>query len=312
MPELPEVETTVRGLRRTVIGEQVINVWTDWPKYFKPHKKETLFKKEVLGRTIKNIRRIGKNILIEISDNRVILIHQKMSGHLMVGRWISNSPRNKAFVSGLGPAWTNQKWLPAEKLSKFSDLKNRFIRFLITFKSGKMLALSDLRRFAKIAAGPKKTILNLPNILNLGPDPTSKKFTFNAFKKIIKNKKTSIKKTLLDQTVINGIGNIYADEVLWLSKIHPQKLASNLPNSELQKLFSAIKKILPVAIKNRGTSMDDYRDVYGAKGFHERHLSAYQKTNRPCLRCKTPIQRFKISGRSTHFCPKCQDPKNNR
>ncbi len=302
MPELPEVETTVRGLNNTVIGRTIIGYWTDWPKYIKIPKNNAVFRRRVHNQKIIGVKRLGKNILIYLQNGCVLLIHQKMSGHLMFGRWIKNAKPKPT-----GGIWAGQKWLP-QKTGTFSESKNRFIRLIFFFKDGSMLALSDLRRFAKIICAPQAAVLNLSEIKKLGPDPTRDNFTFSEFNQILNSRNGAIKKILLDQNMISGIGNIYADEILHLSKIHPLKQTRKLTVPEKQKIFRAAKKILASAVKFGGTSMDDYRNVFGAKGNYEKHLRAYHRTGQKCYRCGAPIERIKIGGRSSHFCSQCQKP----
>lgn len=321
MPELPEVETTVKGLKRKIIGFVINDIWTDWPKYFRDAKNQKKLTKTISGQKIISISRRGKNILINLSNDYLLLIHQKISGHLMVGSWLQkNLKKAQKVKKNLEEGWQNQEWVPEDPKSLFADPKNRFIRLIFFLQepsspnkktSTVMLAFSDLRRFGKIIFDKKNIVLNLPEIKKLGPEPLLSSFTLKKFKELASNKKGAIKKNLLNQNFVSGIGNIYADEILWLAKINPLKKIEGMTPFELEKIYLAIKKILSQAIKNKGTSMDDYHDPDGKKGNHEKHLSAYQKTNLPCSRCGTAIKRIKIMARSSHFCPKCQ-PLNSK
>ncbi|MCP6720096.1 MAG: bifunctional DNA-formamidopyrimidine glycosylase/DNA-(apurinic or apyrimidinic site) lyase [Patescibacteria group bacterium] len=310
MPELPEVETIVRGLNRKLKNRIIKDLWTDWPKYFKLPKSEKVFKKHVIGKKITKVSRRGKNVLIHLSDDHLLLIHQKISGHLMVGKWISSlrsqrgTTRNNA--ESLPEAWRGQKWIPNSLKGTLMDPMNRFIRLILFLDNGEMLALSDLRRFAKILCGPREIILNLPDLKNLGPDPSNLKFTYKVFRNLFENKKGRIKQVLMDQDFISGLGNIYADEVLWLAKIHPLRRVEKLGEAELKTVYRAIKKILRKALILRGASVSDYRDAAGRRGRYDLVRYAYQRENEPCPRCKTKIKRLKVGGRSAHFCPKCQ------
>ena len=317
MPELPEVETTVRGLQKTIAGKTITGLWTDWPKYFrKTHKSAVLFKRHIVGKKITRVARRGKNILIHLSDDHILLIHQKLSGHLMVGSWHSpiGAERRK-----LPESWRDQKWVPTDpKSAHFWDSKNRFIRFLLFLssfnpkpytlktKNSSMLTFSDLRRFGKILCGPKDKILNSPDLKTLGPEILDPKLTPKKFRELIRTKNQPIKQVLLDQSAVTGLGNIYADETLWSAKIHPLTPAKNLTDKNLSFIFVQAKKILRAAIKLGGTSMDDFRHVDGKKGGYEARLKAYHREGKPCQRCKTPIKRIKIGPRSAHFCPRCQ------
>lgn len=308
MPELPEVETTVRGLRHFIIGQTIRAHWTDWPKYLKLPDSEKKFHARIRNQQIVSVNRLGKNILIGLKNDYTLLVHQKMSGHLMFGRWIKNTDASKHALQKLAPVWLNQKWLP-ETTNALAEPKNRFIRFILFFKNGQMLALSDLRRFAKIICAPSSEILNLPELKQLGADPTDKNFTFPRLNSSLAKQKNSIKKVLLSQYVLSGIGNIYADEILHMAKIHPLTKTVNLTGTNRHKIFLAMKKILPTATKCGGTSMDDYRNISGVKGNYEKHLRVYHRTGLNCQNCHSVIKKIKISGRSSHFCPNCQKLK---
>ena len=306
MPELPEVETTARALNKLVRGRKIKKVWTDWPKYFRS-KSEIVFKKCVVGRKILSVRRIGKNVVFDLSGDHVLVIHQKMSGHLLVGAWKKQHGKWRSDEDGLKEQWENQKWVPeAPKNSPFWDPKNRFIRLIFFLDHGEMLALSDLRRFAKVLCGPKEEILGLPDFENLGPDPTARNFTFEKFKKLFEGKRGKIKQVLLDQSFIAGIGNIYADEILWKAKIHPLTRVEKFNEKELKSLYGSTKEILKKALKLQGTSIDDYRKPKGRKGGYADVRYVYGREGEKCKRCSAKIKRIKIGGRSAHFCSHCQ------
>lgn len=315
MPELPEVETVVKDLNRRVKGRRIIDVWTDWPKYFSVSEKD--FKKKVKNRRILGAQRRGKNILIRLSKGRLLLIHQKMTGHLLYGMWERGEDYTGSF-NELSGDWRNEEWIPVPPIGNLGDAKNRFIRLVFFLDNGKMLVLSDVRRFAKVLCASKKEILESADIKNLGPEPLDKSFTFGKFEKLFKNnsstlrkssgqaglrtRKGSIKKVLMDQNFIVGIGNIYSDEILYLAKIHPLSQVEKLGEKELSEIFKAIKKVLQKAIKARGTSIDDFRDTSGTKGLYGEILMVYQRTGKKCRRGHI-IKRIKVAGRSAHFCP---------
>jgi formamidopyrimidine-DNA glycosylase len=301
MPELPEVETIVRDLRRKIRGRRIVGVWTDWPKMIKrPPLKD--FERQTKGARIKEIRRRGKNILIELSypppwrdrpPTAILLIHQKMTGHLLVGRWRIKKEKKGIRVESLiqGP---------------LQEKVNDYIHLIFYLDNGEMLALSDLRKFAKVLFGRVEEVENLKEIKALGPDPLDPKTRFTDFRRGITRRQRAIKQVLMDQTVVSGIGNIYADDILWLAKIHPQKPANQLTGGELKSLWLAAKRVLKTAIKLRGTSVADFRDTAGRPGRYGGVRLAYQRTGSPCRRCATPIKRLKLGGRSAHFCPTCQ------
>ena len=171
---------------------------------------------------------------------------------------------------------------------------------------GLMLALSDLRKFAKVELWKTDDLLNSKEFNNLGPEPLDNNFTFKKFKDILKGKKGRIKQVLMNQEIVAGIGNIYASEILWRSKIHPEKNITKLNNSELKSLYQSIKKVLEIAVKLGGESFSDYRKPDGSKGNFDTKRRAYKREGQKCSRCGTKIKRIKFGGRSAFFCPSCQ------
>ncbi|MEK7629988.1 MAG: bifunctional DNA-formamidopyrimidine glycosylase/DNA-(apurinic or apyrimidinic site) lyase [Patescibacteria group bacterium] len=301
MPELPEVETIVQGLNRKLKNRKIVDLWTDWPKYFKLPKGEKNFRRCIIGKKIISVERRAKNVLIYLSDNYLMLVHQKMSGHLMVGHW-----QKIVSADNLPENWQGQKWRPVKFSGPFTDPMNRFIRLIFYLDDGRMLALSDLRRFAKVLCASKSIIFNLPEIKKLGPEPLDKNFTYKKFREPFFSKGGKIKQLLMDQTFISGIGNIYADEILWASKIHPLRTIASLKEENFRELYRTTQSILKKAVRLRGTSIDDYRDATGQKGDYGKMLLAYHHDGEPCKRCGAIIKRMKIGGRSAHFCPRCQ------
>jgi formamidopyrimidine-DNA glycosylase len=302
MPELPEVETVVRDLKKRVVGRRILDVWTDWPNYFLDPKsrirgiqgKKKLFldfKKNITGRKIVNVERRGKNILIHLSGSYLILIHLKMTGHPLLGCWR---------LEGGG-------WKSIQNSKEMQDSKNAFIR-LIFFLDGKkvesMLALSDMRRFAKVLCGPKDEILNLKELKGLGPEALE--VSLGDFKKIFETKKGAVKSVLMDQSFVVGIGNIYSDEILYLAGIHPLSRVEKIKGQKIKILLDLIKKVLRRGIKLRGTSSDDFRDTFGKKGGYGKVILVYQRHGLKCEKGHK-IERTKVGGRSAHFCPECQE-----
>lgn len=291
MPELPEVELIVRGLRRRIIGEKIINIWSDHKKSIKKPKSFEIFKKNLKGTRIKAVKRRGKNILIDLSGGKTLLVHQKMTGHLLFGKW----------------QMKNGKWLSEIKGPLLDDSKNDYLHLIIFFESNKQLALSDLRKFAKIELWNRDQLKKSKGFQKLGPEPLEKEFTFKKFKQALaKKSRGKIKQILMDQNVIVGIGNIYSDEILWQAEIHPFKDVSELEELELKRIFQNMKKVLKKAIKLKGTSISDFRLIDGSKGYYGVERKIYQRQGEKCSRCGEEIKRKKIAGRSAHFCPKCQ------
>ncbi len=291
MPELPEVQTIVDDLNKKVRGLTITDVWTDWPKYFKrsPGGFDG-FGKIVKGKKILKVWRLGKNIIFDLSGAKVMLIHQKMTGHLLIGKWKVE----------------NGKWVSAKK-GILAEKVNGYIHVGFTLSGNKMMALSDLRKFAKVLIIDEAHFKNLEDVKDIGPDPLRPSFKFKEFKSLITKKRGVVKKVLMDQNVVSGIGNIYADDILFMAKIHPLKKVEKLNDRELKAIFEATKKILKKAVKLRGTSTSDYRDTAGKKGGYGNVRLVYQREGEKCPRgCGATIKRIKIGGRSAHFCLNCQ------
>jgi len=294
MPELPEVETTIRDLRKTqppILGAGFFDVWTDWEKIVKRPKDFENFKKGLKGKKIKEIKRRGKNILFFLSGNKILLIHQKLTGHLLFGRWEIKKGKPESKISG-----------PISE-----DPINRFLHLIFFLDNGWQLAISDLRKFAKAELWKKEELEKSKEYKSLGPEPLDKDFSFEKLKKALqKKRKGKIKQILMDQNVIAGIGNIYSDEILWEAKIHPFRDISKLKEDNLKRIYLVMRKILLKAIKTGGESISDYRRPAGEKGNFDPLRKVYRREGKKCDRCGRVIKRLKIGGRSTHFCPNCQ------
>jgi formamidopyrimidine-DNA glycosylase len=289
MPELPEVETTVKGLSTKVLNRTFVDVWSDWEKTVKKPKDFALFKKELKGKKIIRVWRRAKNVIFELSQGYSLLIHMKMTGHLMVARWKREQ----------------ETWIP-EKRGALDEKINTFLHIIFFLDNGDMIAMSDLRKFAKVELYKTEELLQSEELLGLGPEPLEKSFTFAKFKECLKNKRGKIKQVLMIPQVISGIGNIYSNEALWWAKIHPEKSPSALTEKELKALYTAIKKVLTAGLKLGGESFADYRNVDGKKGHFYKERRIYKREKEPCARCGTIIKRIQFGGRSAFFCPKCQ------
>jgi len=302
MPELPEVQTTVNYLNRAhILCARFVDVWSDWEKTIKKPKYFSQFKKDIKNKKIKRIWRRAKNVIFDLSDRYSLLVHQKMTGHLLVGNW--------QLASG--------HWLPVDKKSALNDPYNRFLHLIFFLdnplsrkatggRSGKMLALSDVRKFAKVELWKTDELLNSKEFKKIGPEPLDKNFTFEKFKKALDGKKVKVKQVLMNPEIIAGIGNIYASEILWQSKIHPEKSVAKLDEKELKLLYQNIKKVLSLAVKLGGESFSDYRKPDGTKGGFDIERKAYKREGQKCSRCGTKIKRIKVAQRSAFFCPHCQ------
>lgn len=303
MPELPEVHTTVTGLQRVLPRLVIQDVWTDLAKKNQviPHFKNTLkdetfytqFKKTIIGKKILSVERRAKNILINISGDHTILIHMKMTGHLLFGEYEYNKKKNVWSVSS------------REKNDFLRDPYNRFIHAVFSFSNGKHLVFCDSRKFGKITLIDTRSAHHTPHLSTIGPEPLDDTFSLEVFmKQLLKHPSAKIKQALLDQKIIAGIGNIYSDELLWLACVRPDRRVSMLSNSEFRKMYTSMKEILLKGIDFGGDSTSDYRKIDGTRGtFHHAH-NVYRKKGEKCGKrgCDGVILRSVIGGRSAHYC----------
>lgn len=307
MPELPEVHTTVTGLQKALPKLRFTDVWTDLatgnhktPHLRTSHKDKNFFakfKKEVVGATVISAKRRAKNILINIEkagEKKTILIHMKMTGHMMIGKYSYDKKTN---------SWTPDK---KEKNEALRDPFNRYLHVVFSLSSGKQLVLSDVRRFAKVTLVDTVGIENSIHLKGLGPEPLEPDFTEKKFiERLFKKPSGKIKLVLLDQSVIAGIGNIYSDEMLWLAGIHPMSVVNKIPTQLLKPLYKGMIAVLKKGIDFGGDSTSDYRDITGKRGTFQHAHNVYRKTGKPCPKkgCKGTIERLPFGGRSAHFCP---------
>ncbi|MEK7589359.1 MAG: bifunctional DNA-formamidopyrimidine glycosylase/DNA-(apurinic or apyrimidinic site) lyase [Patescibacteria group bacterium] len=284
MPELPEVQTTVNELEKHIIGLSISDLWTDWPRIARFPQSIDLLAAKLRHQRIIAVTRRAKYIVIKLSGGGNLYVHQKISGHLLYGKW---KVENNSWISQLE--------------GEYCDPKNRFIRLVISLDNGYQIALADQRRFGKIMLTDDAALPPIKELQELGPEPldVSKK----EFRKLFNKKRGSIKQTLMDPRFIAGIGNIYADEILWATNFHPLTRVEQLTATSIDHIYAATRRILIKAIRYQGSSVDDYRLPSGKKGrFQEMH-NAYRRTGQLCSRNDGGIiQRLKLGGRSAHFC----------
>ena len=300
MPELPEVQTTTSGLSRVLPEQTIKDVWTDWPKMFHLSQDTVLaseitfhnFKKALIGAKVISVSRRGKNIIFILSNGYAFIVHMRMTGHLLYGKYI----------------YKNKKWIPKEE-GPLNDPYNRFIHVVLTLSSGNKMVFCDTRKFGRFDLEKADAIEHSPRLSHLGPEPLEKTFTLKVFRKrLTLRPRGKIKPVLLDQRTVAGIGNIYSDEMLWLSGIHPETKIEKLKEGKIKELFVAMQKVLKGGIESGGDSMSDYRNILGERGkFQEKH-NAYRKTGKKCSKkgCDGIIVRKMVGGRSSHFCSKHQ------
>jgi formamidopyrimidine-DNA glycosylase len=270
MPELPEVETIKRDIEKQVIGRKVEDVWYDWARSLQPDP-ET-FEKAVVGKRFKDISRRAKLFIFRL-DSTPLVVHLKLSGRLL---------------------YRNQ-----------TDKPDQFTHVVLKLDKGKELRFCDLRKFGWLRV--LKDEGELDEVLGeFGIEPFTPDFTLENFRKVLGSKKTAIKPLLMDQHLIAGVGNIYSDESLWCAQIHPETPARSLSHEKIERLYTCIQKVLKEGIADRGTSVDDYLDLFGQPGKHEQNLQVFRKDGQPCPRCGATIKKIRVGGRGTHFCPACQ------
>ena len=289
MPELPEVEVVVRGLRDLVIGHKVTNVKYDWPKGF-PNDAVAV-KKFLIGAKIIDISRRAKVILITLESNYTLAIHLKMTGQLVYVQ--SSKRRSKTRFGGGHPTG-----------SLVGDLPDKTTRVILELDKGAKLFFNDMRKFGWLRLIPAPTLDQVNFLKKLGPDAlTVEPADFSA---LMKRRQKTIKACLLDQAIVAGCGNIYADEALWLSQLHPQLSAKKIPTTNLLKLHSALQEVLKASIAEGGSSSKNYVNAKGQRGRYLDSAHVYQKRGDPCKRCQTSIERIVVATRGTHICPSCQ------
>jgi len=285
MPELPEVFVIVSGLNSKISNLVIKDITYDWPKKFVWNDYSI---KNIKGSKINRVYRRGKVVIIELDNDIVILIHLKLTGQLIY-------EDKKTRVVGGHPLPPLNKPTP-----------NSSTRATFSFINGGKLYFNDLRKFGwvKIVRNNDEEIKRAIGA-DLGPDPL--KMKFEEFRRRLKAKgRSRIKKILMDQQVISGVGNIYSDEALWSAKIHPKRSVGSLSDLELKALFKGLKDCLKLAIDKGGSSANAYVDSGGESGLYLSFAKAYHMMDRPCARCKTLIVREKMDSRSAHFCPHCQ------
>ena len=276
MPELPEVETVVRGLRAAVLGDTIESVWIGArTQPLKSPAEEIVVTLE--GSRIKDVRRAGKHIIVDLDHDQRSgstiqppskfnhwIVHLGMTGQMVVARPDADVPKHTHLIA---------------KLS-----------------SGRELRFTDPRMFGKLAVTHEFE----PG----GIEPLD--LTFDQFVPLFRRRKTPIKSALLNQQLLRGVGNIYADEALFRARVRPRRRAASLTRDELKRLYDAVQQVLKEAIAAGGSSVDDYVGANGERGFFQLQHRVYGREGERCLGCKTPVKRIVISGRSSHYCPKCQ------
>jgi formamidopyrimidine-DNA glycosylase len=273
VPELPEAETIVRGLRKTVIGERIERADVLKPDILREPKRR--FAPKVRDRTIHAVERRAKNVLLVLDDGGVIAVNLGMTGRLLP---FPRPPRGRA--------------APGHPAVRFR------------FASGGVLVFDDTRRFGTVECLSAEEWRVRSG--RLGPEPLADDFTPEDLGRALARSRSPIRSWLLDQKRIAGVGNIYAAEALHLGRIHPRRPANQVRRAETAALHAALRRVLGDAIRAGGTTIRDYRDAGGEEGRYARRLHVYGREGEPCAECGTAIERIVFSNRSTFLCPRCQ------
>jgi formamidopyrimidine-DNA glycosylase len=276
MPELPEVETVVTELRPHLVGRRILAADVLWQRTLAAPDLPT-FTGRLMDRQITGLGRRGKYLLFELDSGDTLIVHLRMTGRLEIVP--DDSP---ARAGPHARAWFD-------------------------LSGGECLLFTDARKFGRIWLAQDPTEV----VGVLGPEPLDWDFDSDRLAGRLRRRRVAVKTLLLDQAVVAGIGNIYADEALFLAGIHPLRPGMSLSDDEIERLHAAIRQVLQEAISQQGTTLRDYRPPYGLEGAYQHQLRVYQQTDQPCPRCGTPIERIRVTQRSTHFCPRCQPHSDN-
>jgi formamidopyrimidine-DNA glycosylase len=270
MPELPEVEMVVRGLRAPLIGHTIQSMWYDWEKTIATPAPPA-FEGRIIGQTVQAVERRAKYIVIEL-DTDNLLVHLRMTGRL--------------YVTDADAEHHVDKWV--------------HVRFGLD--DAKELRFSDVRKFGKVYL-----VQDIDEVTgDIGPEPLDDAFTVDVFRERLANRSKIIKSLLLDQTFIAGVGNIYADEALHRAGIHPERRSNRLSDDEIIALHGTVRAALADGVRHEGASINWYRKPDGTPGNSQNHFFVYGRDGQPCKQCGHPVEKIRVAQRGTHFCPSCQ------
>ena len=287
MPELPEVETVRRGLQKLIVRKNIKTVSSDNPKSFPNSGIEV--DNFLIDATVVGVRRRAKVLLIDLSTEYTLVIHLKMTGQLV---YTDNTSR-------FGAGHPND--------SLVNNLPDKSTHVIFEFTDNSHLYFNDQRKFGWVKLMPTIEVPNIDFMKKVGPEPLEDDFTAIEFMSRFKRRsRTNIKAALLDQSVIAGVGNIYADEALWGAKIHPQRLVSSISDYEFSKLYDEVRAVMNLSIEKGGSTNRNYVDAEGKKGSYMDFARVFRREGLACKRCGDMIIKIKVAGRGTHVCPNCQ------
>ena len=273
MPELPEVETIVSDLRPLVDGRTVTAVDLRFPSIVR-HPEPEAFARDLPGQRVVALERRGKYMLLRLGGGAVLVVHLGMTGQLL-----HKQPE---------------------------DPYRPHTHAVLSLDNGTQLRYSDPRRFGRLLLGTEAELIAARRLPRLGPEPLDPEFTPADLHRRLAGRRAPLKLLLLDQSVLAGVGNIYADEACFRARIRPDRPAGRLSRERVGRLHAAVRESLLQGIANRGSSVDDYVDLYGARGRQQEELQVYGRGGRPCFKCGAPLTLVRLGGRATVFCRRCQ------
>ncbi|MBI4037201.1 bifunctional DNA-formamidopyrimidine glycosylase/DNA-(apurinic or apyrimidinic site) lyase [Candidatus Daviesbacteria bacterium] len=289
MPELPEVETIRLGLERRIVGKTLKNIEVLSPKTF------SNYSQKLRGNKVLNVWRRAKMLGIEISGNLTLVFHLKMTGQLV---WVAGNKERETRLIGGHPTTDMRDQMP-----------NKSTRVIFYFSDESKLYFNDQRKFGWVkVVNSSELIVRGEKILGkLGPEPLESGFDWEILKQnLLKHKSQPIKLALMDQSVVAGIGNIYANEVLFFARVDPRRKVTTLSDAEIKKIYQGIKESLTTAIKHGGSTRANFVNIEGEKGYFLDYANVYGKEGYKCNGCQGKIQKISLGGRGTYFCPACQ------
>jgi formamidopyrimidine-DNA glycosylase len=292
VPELPEVETIKRGLSKLIIGRQITSINRNNLKSFQGSDGDT--RRFLVGAKVQSVHRRAKVLLIDLTTDYSLMIHLKMTGQLVF------VDKDQRFGAGH----------PTDSL--VGELPDKSTRVSFEFADGSQLFFNDQRKFGWIKLLPTIEVQNVDFMKKVGPEPLADDFTVANFTaRFQKRLRSSIKAALLDQTVIAGVGNIYADESLWGAKIHPKRLVESIKPAEFKKLYEEVRAVMNFSIEKGGSTNRNYVNAEGKKGSYMDFAKVFRREGQACPRCGSEIIKIRVAGRGTHICPVCQKLPND-
>lgn len=287
MPELPEVETIRRGLSRALPGKKLIDFESDWPKAH--NRSVAVYRRRLKGAKIKSVDRRGRLLIFNLDRDARIMVHLKMTGQLVYRN------HGHCLIGGH----------PIEQ--SCAELPNKFTHAIFSFSDGSKLFFNDVRKFGWVRLYGQSELGQALRKMKLGPEPLGPEFTLQYFQTQMKGRpRSKVKAFIMDNKVVVGVGNIYSDEVLFFSRVRPNRLVGSLNEGEIKKLHDGIRLILTAATAAQGTTFSNYVNSNGEAGAYTKKLKVYGRYGKKCLKCGREVRRLKIGGRTSSYCPECQ------